>query len=134
MNNRLVVCRLDPVDELPDERKRFIERERTSERLALDNLHDEIVRADVVEMTDVGVVQRRDGPGFALETLTELLGGHLDCDIAPKARIVGSVDGAHAAAADVRRDLVGSEPGSDRKGQGVLRDGRWKMEGWKLKI
>ncbi len=51
---------------------------------AFDILHHQIVRPDIVKMADVGVVQRRDGPGLALEALAELGFGNLDGDDASR--------------------------------------------------
>ena len=36
-----------------------------------EQLHDYIVRADVIELADVGVIQSRDGAGLALEPFAE---------------------------------------------------------------
>jgi hypothetical protein len=48
--------------------------------LALDQLHHQVVRPNVVKRADVGVVQRRDGPRLALEPRAELLTHDLDGD------------------------------------------------------
>ena len=42
------------------------------DRLAFDVLHHQVVRADVVELADVGMIQGGDGAGFALEAFAEL--------------------------------------------------------------
>ena len=36
-----------------------------------EQLHDYIVRADVIELADVGMIQSRDGAGLALEPFAE---------------------------------------------------------------
>ena len=50
-------------------------REPSRQCLALEELHDEIRRAlliaDVVERTDVGMIELRDRAGFAIETLAK---------------------------------------------------------------
>ena len=43
------------------------------ERGTLDELHHQVVGADVVQRADVGMIQRGDGAGFALKALIELL-------------------------------------------------------------
>ena len=40
---------------------------------ALDEFHDEVIRPDVVELADVRMVQRGDGPGFTLEAFGQLV-------------------------------------------------------------
>ena len=52
--------------------QRLIERQRPFERLALDVLHHQVVRADVVELADVGMIQRGDRARLALEAFAEL--------------------------------------------------------------
>ena len=48
--------------------------EALGQRLALDELHDEVVGADVIERADVWVVERGHGAGLALEPFAERLG------------------------------------------------------------
>ena len=55
-------------------------RQRSVEGRAFDELHDGIVRADVVELADVWMVELTDRSGLALEALRELLVGGLDGD------------------------------------------------------
>ena len=97
MNDVLFVRGFDPVDQLPDDRERFVEGHGTGEGLAFDQFHHDVVGSDVVEMADVGVVERRDGSGLAVEAFRELGGAGLDGDVAAEAGVVGFVDFAHAA-------------------------------------
>jgi hypothetical protein len=58
--------------------ERFIEWDRTlrdslGERRTFDQLHDEVVRSNVVEYADVFVIQRGGGAGFAFEAIGELV-------------------------------------------------------------
>ena len=46
----------------------------------LDELHNEVVRPNIVELADVRMVQRGYRSGFTFETLGELLLGNLDGD------------------------------------------------------
>ena len=78
-------------------------------RRPLDELHDEVVCPDVVELTDVGVIQRCDGLRLFLEALAELLVRHLDGDGAIEPRVAGSVHFAHAAGTNGREDFVRAE-------------------------
>src|SRR5262245_51595193 len=97
------------------------------ERLALQVLHDEVVRPIlmpyVVERADVGMRERRDGARLAVEAFAEVwIGGYgssedLEGDTSVKSCIAGFVNLAHAPTAKVRDDLVGAEPGARRQGQ-----------------
>ena len=44
-------------------------------RLPLDQLHDQVIRSDVVELADVRMIQRGDGAGFDFESIGESFGG-----------------------------------------------------------
>ena len=62
--------------------ERFGNLQRTQPKLlgecgSLDELHDEIVRPDVVDGADIRVIQRGDGARFALEPVREELGRDL---------------------------------------------------------
>ena len=47
-------------------------RDALAERWSLDVLHHQVVGTHVVERADVGVIQRRDRAGLAIEPLAEL--------------------------------------------------------------
>ncbi len=84
--------------------------------LALEQLHrDEglaLVLVDVVDRADVGVLERGGGPRLALQPLerlrvpAELLRQELQRHAAAELQILGFVDDAHAAAAELREDAV----------------------------
>jgi hypothetical protein len=61
---------------------------------------DQIVRADVVDLANVRIVQRRNGVSFALETLTKADVALLDGDDTIQARVAHSLHFAHAARAE----------------------------------
>ena len=95
---------------------RLVRRQRPADRLALEVFEHQVVRADVVHLADVRVVERGDRVRLALEAL-EVLGGHLfDGDDAVEARVAGSIDFAHAAGADDGFDFVGAEARSRGEG------------------
>ena len=79
---------------------------------ALDELHHQVIRTDVVELADIGMIQRRDGARFPLEALAEILVRNLDGDGAIEAHIARTIYLAHAARADGRDDLVRPQSGS----------------------
>src|SRR5688572_24453740 len=95
---------------LPHHSQRIVQRHRPAKRCALHILEDEIARADVVELTDVRMVQRGDGPRFLLETAQSIriagegLGKDLDRDLASQTRVTGPIHLAHPAGAEWRDD------------------------------
>jgi hypothetical protein len=92
------------------------------ERLAFDHLHHQVVGValapDVVERADVRVVERGDRLRLALEARAhlgiggEVLGQHLDRDVAAEAGVRGTEHLAHAARAERGGDLVRAEAGA----------------------
>ncbi len=83
-------------------------RDPVRQRWTLDELHHEIIRADIVERADIGVIQCGDGAGFPFEALAELRGRNLDGDIAPQPGITGLPHFAHAASANGGDDFIGA--------------------------
>src|SRR5262249_42340162 len=75
-------------------------------RLALNQFHHQIVRSNIVEGTDVGMIQRGNGASFTLEALNELLLRDLNRDGAAQARIYRPKDLAHTACAELAFDTV----------------------------
>lgn len=67
-DSRIMRC-FEGVGNLTSDAQRFIEGQRAFRRFAFDVLHDEVVRADVMEGADVGMIERGDGLRFELETL-----------------------------------------------------------------
>src|ERR1700736_3436994 len=77
------------------------------ESLAFQKLHDQeidtILMTDIMQSADVGMVQRRDGPGFAVETLFgfdivgKMAGEDFDRDRAVEASILRPINLSHAA-------------------------------------
>ncbi len=86
----------------------IVDGERAAKRLTLDVLEDEIIRTEIVELADVGMVQRRDGARLLFEPL-EVIGQPLDRDRAPQPRVAGLPHLAHAARADGRFQQVRAE-------------------------
>src|SRR5262245_39478991 len=83
-----------------------LERERPLRRSALHQLHDEIVRPNIVKAADVRMIQRSYRSRFAIKAIGELFGGYLDCDLAPEPGIERAVNLAHTACTNERDDLV----------------------------
>ena len=102
------------------------------ERVALDVLHDEVVEAvlftDIVERTDVGMVQATDRTGLTLEAFPalgivgEVFGKDFDGDGAVQAGVGGAIHLSHSTGTNERRDFVGAESGSCRECHRYLPD------------
>src|SRR5215467_3198537 len=109
MSDALLVRGVQRVADLPGVLHRLIDRQRTFQRSAVNVLHHQVIRPDVVELANVRMIQRGDRTRFPLEALRKLLLGDFDRDGAIKPCIAGLVHLAHAAFAQRRQDLVGTE-------------------------
>ena len=78
---------------------------------------------DLVDRDDVGMGEGGGGAGLALEAPEplgiggEVLGQHLDGDVASEPRVPRPIDLAHPARAERRQDLVGAEAGAGGESQ-----------------
>ena len=68
--------------------------------MAFEVLHHEVVGADIEDGTDVGMIQRGNSAGFALEAVRESLLRYFDSDVAVEARIVGAIHLTHTPGPD----------------------------------
>ena len=121
MNNAVIVCRDQRISDLPGVLQCIVHTKRAHgdavvERLTLDVLHDQEVRAvlvaDIVQGADVGMVETGNGVGFTTEARQplritgEVFRKDLDGD-GPSETGVGSlVDFAHPARTDLADDLI----------------------------
>ena len=120
MDDALFVRSLERRHNLACQAQRFLERkargrtralgEHLGKRLAFDQFHHQIVRSDVVQRADVGMIQRRDRACFALEALAETL---VVGDVASEPGIAGSIHDAHAAGPDLGRELIRANSRAD---------------------
>ncbi len=130
MDDALLVRGLERLDDLPRNRQRLVERQRTlrdtvGQRRPLDELHHERARAatlfEAVDLRDVRVIERGQELRFALETrepirvARERFEQDLDRDLPVEPRITGSIHLAHAARAERRHDFNGTEAGAGRE-------------------
>src|SRR5579863_2452487 len=74
---------------------------------------------DIVDLADVGMIERRDGVSFLLETRRVLALQALDADDAIEARVARLVDLSHAARPDGREDFVRAEFVAGRQNQAL---------------
>ena len=114
MNDRFLVRGFEPLGNLFRHTERFRNRNRPlrnplGQRRTLDQFHYKIIRPDVVERADVGMVQGSDRLRFALEAIGKLPGGNLDRDIAIQPWIARFPYLAHAALADGTDEFVRTE-------------------------
>jgi len=105
MNQSPPVRGLERRRDLGGDGLRLIERERAFGRDSLDILHHEVVRTHIVQCADVGMVQRCNGPGLAVESLAEASVGDLDGDHTVQPGVAGLVHVAHPAPADGGEDF-----------------------------
>ena len=104
MNDTLLVRGFEGGGDLAGDPQGFFEGQRPPRGFALDVLHDQVIRADVVQSADVGVIQRGHGAGFPIEALGEPFLRHLDRNQAVQPRVARLVHFAHAALADQRTE------------------------------
>ena len=98
------------------------------ERVALYQLHHEpahtVALLEAVDLRDVGMIQRREGLGLALESRQALgVGGEgrrkdLDRDVAVEPPVVRAVDFSHAASTQWRDDFVRTQATARRQRHG----------------
>jgi hypothetical protein len=86
--------------------------------LALKILHDQklgaLLRANVVEVTDMRVIEGGNRPCFALEASfqlrigTQVRGKNFNCDITAQTRVAGSIHLSHAASTKWHSNFIGT--------------------------
>ena len=130
VDDALGVRGFETLGDLDEKRKRLLERDGAAldavgECRALDHLHGQEVRRlgllEPVDGGDVGVVERRQHPRFALEARQSfgidgyILRQCLDRDVAPEPRVARAVDHTHASRPERGDDLVGADAGAGLK-------------------
>jgi len=122
MDDALLVRRFEARRNLPRDRDGFVERQRTLQVGAFDQFHDERALLDAINRRDIGMIQRGQHLGFALESRHVLRivgqgrGQDLDRDVAVQLGVVGAINLAHAAGAKRRHNFVRAEFVARRKG------------------
>ena len=129
MNDPRVVRGFEGIDDLPGDSEGVGDGQRTArdqgrQVIAAHQLHDEIGRAcrraRVVDVRDVGMIERGQRLGLALEPGEPVgisgkgLRQDLQRHIAIQLRVVGAIDLAHATRAEPLHNLVGIETGASR--------------------
>src|SRR5665213_4305528 len=115
MHYPLAVRRVERVKDLAAEFDRPRHRHRPAKLRALDILHDEIIRPDIVKLANMRMVQRRNRPRLPLESRGKLRPGKLNRNDAIQPRIPRLPHLAHPARANRRDEFIGSESGAGRE-------------------
>jgi len=97
------------------DRRGFDRKFHPRQRRPFHQFHHQIILPDVVEMADIGMVERRDGSRFLAEAVAELFGSDFDGYLAADARIAGAIDFSHPAFAEFGSNLVRSYARSGRQ-------------------
>ena len=119
MDDVLLVRRFEGLRDLAGDAQRFGQRQGAFQGPAGHVLQHQVVGSpgllQAVNSGDVGVVQRRQHPGLALEAgeafrvFGEALGQDLDGHLAAELAVGGAIDDAHAAGAELLFDAVVAE-------------------------
>ena len=112
MQDATPVRRLERICQLHREFAHQLRRHRPAGMRAFDVLEHQIVRADVVDLTDVRVVEGGDRARFRLKPIGVHHRQLLDRDRPIEPRVARTIDPAHAAFADQFVDFVGAEAGA----------------------
>ncbi len=126
MQDSAAVRRIEGAGNLQGDGEGGINRHGPTQRRTVDVLEYQVVWADIVQLTDVGMVQRRNGPSFALKPPApvgvprEGLGQDLNRDVTAEPRIASLVHVAHAAGAQRHEDLIRSKQCARRKRHDVV--------------
>ena len=106
------MCRFECRHDLHGQAYHFLDAERTVQRSALHVLEHQIAGADIVDLANVRMIQRRNRPGLLLEAADAIrvggkrLGEDLDRHVTTKTRVARTIHFAHAAGADQRDDFI----------------------------
>ena len=109
MSDSFCVRSIKRVCDLDGHRQRLGQWQRAGNGLALDVLHDEVVRAYVIECAYVRVIQGGDGMRFACESLRESGPRELDGDCTVQTRVTRFPHLAHATGTDRCEQFVWTE-------------------------
>ena len=110
MDDPMGVGCLDCGRDLQCQGHRLVGGEWASDRSAVDILHDQVIGTDIVELTDIRVIQSRNGAHLPLKPLRELRTRNLDGNQPVQARVARLVDLAHPPDVDQGKDLVRAQP------------------------
>src|SRR5262245_1056581 len=122
MDHATLVSRLQCIDNLQRDTSGDVRQHRPLQRHAIHVLEHEVVRAEVVDLTDVGMVQRGDCASFlvepvhAIRVIRKRLGQDLDGNLAVQPGVARPVHFAHTTCTKRGGDLVGTESSTSLQG------------------
>src|SRR5260370_28716297 len=106
MHNALLVRGFERLRNLTSIIQRCLNWKRAGEILALNQFNHQEVWPDVVEVADIGVVERRNHSRFPFETHAELCHADLDCEDALQASVTCLIHLTHATITDMSYHLL----------------------------
>jgi len=109
MNDAFPMCGIERIANLRRVLQSLIDRHRARERFALDVLHDKVIRPHVVKLAQVRMIQCCGCLRLAREALGEVGLTFFDRNEAVQARVARLPNFAHAACAELLKDLVRAE-------------------------
>lgn len=131
MHDARLVGRFEASGDLADDVERLVDAQRPTGQplrqvLPGDQLHGQKGRAvDAKDLSDVGMVEARQGPGLTLEAAQAVLvgcklgGKDVERGFASEARVAGASDFAHGAGAKRYEGFVVGEGLAGQRGMGV---------------
>jgi len=102
-------------------------RQRALGRLALDQLHHQLVWTDIVQRADIGMIQRGHDPRFAIESFGKPFGADLYGDFAVQPGVACPIHFTHSAFAD---QAVYSEAPTVRREPKTSRESKRNTKIW----
>ena len=108
MNFAPFVSGFEGLRNLPRYAERFAYRDRAlpkpiRQRRSFHKLHHQVIRADIVELANIWMIQRRNRPGFTFKMIRELPLAEFDGHVTADTGIVRFPDFSHAASAERRQ-------------------------------
>src|SRR5207248_11475213 len=97
MRDTFPVRCVEGVKNLPRIFDSLCNRQRTFQRHAIHEFHDDVVRSHVVDLTYMWMAQRGNSVGFTLEASSKLRFRNFDCHVAAETGIVRPLDLSHTA-------------------------------------
>jgi hypothetical protein len=116
MNDPCGVSRGEAIAHLHGHIEQLARRIDRRDRRAFDELHDQVVQADIVKRADARMIQGGNRARLPRKAFTEFLVRGLDRDGAVEPRVARFVHLSHAARPKRREDFVGPEVCACRQG------------------
>src|SRR5688500_2404119 len=109
MNNAFTMSRIESLENLTCISECLLHGHRTPERFALDILHDQVIRPDIVQRCNVWMIERRRRSRLPFEPIRELIFRLFYSDNAIETGVTGFENLSHAAGSDRLQYLIRSK-------------------------